>query len=226
MIHPLELCHTFVKAILSYGQQIYKLPAFVTKNSSPLGIFRANRSMTIICYEGKSSTIFIKQSFGSDFFLTVVGLYIELEGNPIAGARYKKIVRWEFLWKKVVFVPPFVFGFGSKNSIEVRNVITGALVQIIELNGRVHFETIPKTVDFRDERGDFFKKWDEDEARRGTVDATSGDDGVQLSSWGPVFLTTLEGSEPFPRVVQLTPRSHPKFLDAQLFDIEVKDSNT
>ncbi len=58
-----------------------------------------------------------------------------LTGSPSQFHDPQYRIIWELFWEKVAFVPPFVFGFGD-DSVEVRNVYTGALVQILKMESK------------------------------------------------------------------------------------------
>ncbi len=73
--------------------------------------------ISVICYEPYAD-------FGADG-----GAFFNSDGSPMTGTRSQDVIKWETIWNKVAFVPPFVFGF-SDSFIEVRNVTTGALVQM------------------------------------------------------------------------------------------------
>lgn len=146
-------------------------------------------------------------------------------------------ISWELSWKKVVFVPPFLFGL-DENLVEVRNVCTGALVQIIKIEESVPpssgvddsgararralvqtlkterelcYGPFSSSPEIRDDRADFYREWDEDDSSENVL---SDDKGFQLSKWGPMLVTSS-------RIVQLVPRFHPEFLDSRLFDVEL-----
>jgi len=180
----------------SSSETLHFMPPFIA--SSPLNVFRANRDATLICYEDG-------------------GIYVKSDEILEYGIPPLKVVRWELSWGKVTFTPPFVFGF-SGNLVEVRNISTGALVQIIRLEVNIRHELIPSSPEFRDVRADFFKKWDDDE---NVGDVTSGDEGdgvLKLSNWGPIFLTSTVTTS---RIVQLAPRSYTEFLDSRLFEVKL-----
>ncbi len=91
-------------------------------------------------------------------FIADGGIYVKSDEILEYGIPPLKVVRWELSWGKVTFTPPFVFGF-SGNLVEVRNVYTGTLVQIIRLDDNIRHELISSSPEFRDGRADFFKKW-------------------------------------------------------------------
>lgn len=112
-------------------------------------------------------------------------------------------IEWEMHWEKVAFVPPYVFGF-CDDLVEVRNIYSGALVQILKIEGEVrHLSCHNQATDWR-------------AATYGTgedaEDLPGG--GLTLRECGPVVLT----SENY--IVQLTPRSFPDSLNPRLFDVE------
>lgn len=179
----------------SWSKKLQFIPIFL--ESSPLNVFRANREATLICYEEG-------------------GVYVKSDENMKFGVPPLKVVRWELSWRKATFVPPFVFGF-SGNLTEVRNVSTGALVQIIRMDDNIRHELISRSLEFRDGRADFFKKWDEDEDVGHATSGGEDDERFRLSSWGPIFVTSTSS-----RIGQLAPRSHPDFLDSRLFEVELR----
>jgi len=146
----------------------------------PLAILRANKRTLLVCYQD-----------GGD--------YLNSDGSQIDDPQHRII--WELFWEKVAFVPPFVFGFGD-DSVEVRNVYTGALVQILKMESKIRCLSNP--IEVRDERAEFYQKWD----------GGGEEEGHKLSQWGPFALDWNN------TIVQLTPRSYLDSLDPRLFDIE------
>ncbi len=185
------------------------LPTFFTE-STPLNMFRANRNTTLICYKGMYTAQPLFTVVFTDF-IAVGGAYIKSDEVSVDTIP-QKLVHWELPWKKVAFVPPFVFGF-SGNLVEVRNICTGALVQVIKMEADIRCDRVSNSPEIRDGRADFFKKWDAGEESGGTT-SSGNSEGLALSAWGPIFFT----SEPL-RIVQLAPRSHPEFIDSRLFHI-------
>ncbi|KLO14043.1 hypothetical protein SCHPADRAFT_336306 [Schizopora paradoxa] len=154
-----------------------------------LGIFRANREEIMLCYPGN-------------------GIYIKT-GNKLSKGilRSHKMISWELSWKGAAFVPPFVFGM-DENFVEIRNVCTGALVQIIKVEGAIF---LPSSPEIRDVRADFYREW---ETREKHDNVLTEDMHFELRKWGPVIVTNS-------RIVQLAPRLHPETLDPSFFDVVI-----
>ncbi|GLB38987.1 putative CNH domain containing protein [Lyophyllum shimeji] len=83
------------------------------KASRPMGMFKAGGGEFLVCYDG-------------------FGMYIDKEGKP--SARSAPIVEWEGPAECVAFQRPYVFIFNT-SFIEIRDVATGHLVQIIPCAG-------------------------------------------------------------------------------------------
>lgn len=117
---------------------------------------------------------------------------------------YPDMIEWELEWKKVAFVPPYVFGFSDDDLVEVRNIHSGALVQILKTEGRIRNVSChtPTT------------SWRAVTYDTGEDVGNLPRDTFTLREWGPVVLTNEN------YIVQFTPRSFSDSLDPRLFDIE------
>ena len=118
-----------------------------------------------------------------------------------------KVVSWELYWRMVTFVPPFVFGLGE-NFVEIRNVCTGALVQIIKVEGAF---SLSNSLEIRDDRANFYREWN---AYGKHDNVLTEDMHFELRKWGPIILTPSS-------IVQIAPQRHPETLDPRLFDVEI-----
>ncbi|TFK29596.1 hypothetical protein FA15DRAFT_663742 [Coprinopsis marcescibilis] len=77
----------------------------------PMGMFRSNENEFLLCYD--------------EF-----GVYVDKHGDPVRGA---VTIEWEGTAERAAFHSPYVMLFDSR-FIEIRNVATGLLVQIIPGN--------------------------------------------------------------------------------------------
>jgi len=75
-------------------------------------------------------------------------------------------------------------------------------VQILKMESKIRCLSNP--IEVRDERAEFYQKWD----------GGGEEEGHKLSQWGPFALDWNN------TIVQLTPRSYLDSLDPRLFDIE------
>ncbi|KLO13998.1 hypothetical protein SCHPADRAFT_996903 [Schizopora paradoxa] len=167
------------------GEMVHKIEANRPVGYFPFGIIRANKDTILICGEDG-------------------GIYRNSDGSPITTTTSSNSlplcnIEWELQWEKMVFVPPLIFGF-SNDLVEIRNVYTGGLVQIVKLEGK--YRHVSRFI------------WTPGDAGHGDDGRRDGEASI-LSKWCLVAMTDKT-------IVRFLPRLAADSFDRRLFDVEFK----